>query len=252
MLNELGNLEQSFLNFANTAEDKARISRGTFLRSSALGLYRLMTQAKPWSTRQWFPFDARLAVREGIMTLFQIGGPLDVHDQWHQYEFGYRSHAKEWEEELVHRVLRENPETSSWVGRCNAVANANLLEPEPQAGRFSRSIKEGLLAALHAADTYDPPMTNPGIIAEIIKRGSWMVVDLPEQDGRWFRVGYVLDRDRVLVTNFGHPDKWMPLSAIVSAHIPKPIEAYYSSGRELYTMENPELNRDLAYWMVSQ
>lgn len=239
------------------------VSRREFLKLAVVELTGLWVAAhlpnvaeaqplKPWSTRQWFPFDARLAVREGIMTLFQPEGPLDIHDQWHQYEFGYRSHAREWEEELAHRVLRESPEASSWSGRCNAVANANLLEPEPQAGRFSRFIKEGLLAALHAADTYDPPMTNPAIVGSIIQRGARVVVDLPEKPGKWFRVAYAVDGDRVLVTNLGYPDKWMPLSGIVSAYIPKPIEAYDSSGREPYAMENPELNRDLAYWMISQ
>lgn len=227
------------------------ISRRGFIALSAktlLVLPALNLESKPWSSRNWWPIFPETASKDRLPRLHDVGGPLHVHDVECARVYGVAGKAREWEENYANEIIRNYPETREWAGFCHAMAIAAILETEPiGSARFDRSTKEGILAARHAGDVM--VYLEPQELADLLVDGGRAVVDLPEREGRWFRVAYGLSGQNVRVTNFGLPDKYLPFSKVVGAwqpyHDNVPLWVPVETRIETAGLANPELKEEV-------
>lgn len=252
----------------------------SLINPSVARAQQMVLTERPWTgrTKLWWPNSEETAARYGIYTLHGVGGPLHVYDEAHRIVYDQSTNAREWEEYRANEHLKNHPERRGWSGYCRETYRetyiVGFMEPippdsiNPQVRGIGsdRSTTEGLLVAMHTADPALLYAEDRAGIERLLSLHPHrrVVVDAPEQTGRWFRAVYGVSATQFLGTNFGYADKVLPKSMIVSAQLPyyipykyeeavpsEPVnEKLLQESRELGV--NPFLNHDFIRFLVYQ
>lgn len=212
---------------------KGMVATGASLISPQRNPETIYRATPAWTTRHWWPIFESTAISKGLPRMFDQWWPLHMIDVLN----GNRTNFHGWGQQEAHRVWRDfghDPVQIESAGWCLAAAAVTLLEPEPvwtprQIGEYllERPLMEGIMVAKHAGDLLIDINHSGNSLRNLVQAGEPVIVDLPEQPGRWYRAlnGVTEDGNAVLVTNYGHPDKYLPTSAIRGAWIVSHQEA---------------------------
>lgn len=189
-----------------------------------------------WSTRLWWPIFTERGVALDLPKIHDDWWPAHVLDRMYKAEGGL-SDVQQQAINKAEIIKKNHPNTVNSAGYCPWVSIAQTIEERPQA--FSGEdldgetdpkkivpLKEGFLAIKHAGDILVPVPATRETLTAVVEDRLPAVVDLPAElgAGNWFRPLLGISEDGVLVrvTNFGHPDRNLPISGIIGAYIVYP------------------------------
>lgn len=237
----------------------------------------------PFSSAHWGPFTASVARQRNTLMAHEPNSWLAYYDFEYKRVNGKASHAQEWEADYVAKISRVA--LAGWKGWCQGQANAgSLKEKRPTStagenfkGTPMQTIRELGLGYLHRADIANPVMrvvNGRKVVAtdwvlEQIKKDNYVTVELalPTETGLFYRTAYDVSPDgtHILVTNFGEPPVWAPISTLAWAHVPRHFKPGQDLGkdskgelnvissqrlREVDFLRNPEINEDFARGLI--
>lgn len=218
-----------------------------------------------WQGREWPALSTDVARNNGINTLYQPGGALDLYDQSSTLigpRTNFRQQAEDfaqWYLEKYSEIFEKFPVLKDTSGYCHGPANAAAYgEPEPEGDSFmSKDIKIDLLAAQHSGDSQYKPGVEQ-LVRDLREKGTRFVIETQGETGFWSQVAYEVGDDGLIkITDFDRPSKTISLADLYrakNAYVPVPEgeEGNYPAGM-VEPVSNEwkfRLNRGLVHSLV--
>lgn len=212
-----------------------------------------------WQGREWPALSADVARNNGLHTLYESGGALDLYDRSSTL-IGPRTNFRQQAENAAVEYFRKYANIPQILintsGYCHGVANAAANgEPEPVGDSYmSKDIKIDLLAALHSGDSqYKPGIEQ--LVRDLKEKGIRFVIETQDETGFWSRVAYEVEADgSVKATDFNRPPIIISLAKVKNMYVPVPEgeEGNYPAGTVVPVPNEWKfgLNRDLVNFLV--